>query len=301
MKLPISNRPRRIAMSGLAVVIFILIAISGYSFWLFHRPLPGSAHETLFDGITYIRDVRHDPRPLVIHVVTIDLDTPGLRFFVTPGDASGGRELRAQSTSQFLDRYHLQLAINGDFYRPWWSITIFDYYPHLGDPINVDGFASSEGSVYSTAAPRDHPTLYVSRDNRVSIGSPLGAVYNAVSGTPRLLEDGHLSIEVAKKSDGGALNPRTAVALDRNARTLLLFVIDGRQPNYSEGVSLYELADIILEYGGYNALNLDGGGSSTLVVKGLSGQPHILNSPMDNFIPGRERPVGNHLGVYLQR
>ncbi len=45
-------------------------------------------------------------------------------------------------------------------------------------------------------------------------------------------------------------------------------------------------------------MNLDGGGSSTMVVAGRDGQSRVLNSPIDNYIPGRERPVANHLGIF---
>jgi hypothetical protein len=44
---------------------------------------------------------------------------------------------------------------------------------------------------------------------------------------------------------------------------------------------------------------LDGGGSSTMVFEEDNGEPVILNSPIDNYIPGRERPVANHFGVYV--
>jgi len=47
-------------------------------------------------------------------------------------------------------------------------------------------------------------------------------------------------------------------------------------------------------------MSLDGGGSSTVVIEGKDGKPEILNSPIDIYIPGRERPVGNHLGIYVK-
>jgi exopolysaccharide biosynthesis protein len=82
----------------------------------------------------------------------------------------------------------------------------------------------------------------------------------------------------------------------------LLFVVDGRQPNYSEGMSLPELAQVMLDYGADTALNLDGGGSSTLVMEGNDGKPHVLNSPIHGRVPpGRERPVANHLGIFAKR
>ena len=85
--------------------------------------------------------------------------------------------------------------------------------------------------------------------------------------------------------------------MSRDERTLLIVVVDGRQPNYSDGVTLPELADMIIEYEGYNALNLDGGGSSTLVVEGTDGQPLQLGSAIHTRLPASERPVANHLGV----
>ena len=98
---------------------------------------------------------------------------------------------------------------------------------------------------------------------------------------------------------GDALHPRTAVAIDEQGQTLWLIVVDGRQPGYSEGIALVELAKGIQELGAYMALNLDGGGSTTLVVEDGASY-RILNRPINSRIPMRERPVGNHLGIYAQ-
>lgn len=77
-------------------------------------------------------------------------------------------------------------------------------------------------------------------------------------------------------------HPRTAVG--RTAKgELIWLVVDGRQP-HSQGATLPELAQLMLRYGAVDAINLDGGGSSTLVVRDL-----VLNSPSD----GSERPVAN--------
>jgi exopolysaccharide biosynthesis protein len=77
-----------------------------------------------------------------------------------------------------------------------------------------------------------------------------------------------------------------------------MVVVDGRQPGYSEGASLMELAELMLEKGAFYAMNLDGGGSSSMVTAGKNGNARLLNSPIDQHIPGRERAVGNHLGIY---
>jgi hypothetical protein len=300
-----SRRPcilRPVLIALLIGVAVIALALGGFLFWRDHRPLPANTRVKLFDGITYLRDVRQQLRPLIIHVVQIDLATPGLSFLVTPSDPVDGHEVRAQTVSQFLSQHDLQLAINGDFFWPWWYHTIFDYYPHVNDPTDVNGFAASQGQVYSKEGVDDpRPTLFLSQDNRAGIDQPIGAVYNALSGLPLIVENGRISDQIKPDEYYAGVHPRSAVGLDREKRTLLLFVIDGRQPGYSEGVTLPELAQIAIEYGAAEALNLDGGGSSTLVIEDSAGQPQILNSPIHASIPGIERPVGNHLGVWVKQ
>jgi hypothetical protein len=292
---------RLILFSLLIFVAVVALLVGGFFFWRDHRPQPPNTRAELFDGITYIRAVRQQPRPLVIHVVQIDLDTPGLSFLVTPSDPVDGHEVRAQTTSHFLVTHDLQLAINGDFFWPWWYYTLFDYYPHDNDPTDVNGFAASQGQTYSAEEADDpRPTLFLSQDNRAGIDQPIGAVYNAISGLPLIVEDGHISDQIKPDEYYAGVHPRSAVGLDRAKRMLLLFVVDGRQPNYSEGVTLPELAQIAIEYGADEAFNLDGGGSSTLVIEDQSGKPQVLNSPIHMSVPGTERPVGNHLGVWVR-
>ncbi len=80
--------------------------------------------------------------------------------------------------------------------------------------------------------------------------------------------------------------PRTAIGI-REDGSWLLVVVDGRQAN-SIGMTLEELAELMVKYGAKSAVNLDGGGSSEMVVKGS-----IINSPSD----GSERPVGSGIVV----
>jgi exopolysaccharide biosynthesis protein len=87
--------------------------------------------------------------------------------------------------------------------------------------------------------------------------------------------------------------------VDEEGKTLWLIVVDGRQRGYSEGVTLEELASIAVELRADRALNLDGGGSSTLVIAD-GGGTRMLNSPIHTRVPTRQRPVANHLGVYAQ-
>lgn len=72
-----------------------------------------------------------------------------------------------------------------------------------------------------------------------------------------------------------ARHPRTAVGVRPNG-TLLLVTVDGRQPRKSVGMTLRELTDLFLELGAESAMNLDGGGSTSMVIDG-----NTINSPSD--------------------
>jgi len=279
----------------LALILFALISSLSFAFyWFLATPQPKSIEKALFRGISYTRDVRNSPRPVIIHIVSVDLKEDGIKIFITPGYPKSDLPLSAQTTSKFLSKYNLQLAVNGDGFTPWHSYTILDYYPHTGDPVDVIGFAASKGNVYSNDTD-DEPTLYISLSNQARINTQIGKIYNAISGNEQIVKNG----KITTNSDTSP-QPRTAIALDRANRHLLIFVVDGRQPNYSEGVTLKELAQIIIDYGGYNAMNMDGGGSSTLVMESKIGLPHLLNRPINHHIPGNQRPVGNHIGIYAK-
>ena len=277
------------------VSVTILGGLFGLS-WLslVPRPQPKPVTQSLFEGVKYQREALGSPRSMVIHVVTVDLRAPGIRLLVTPGDPKAERSLKARTTSQFLNEFGVQLAINGDGFTPWYSNNLLDYYPHTGDSVEPIGFAASQGTVYSEES-EGQPVLYFSRTNQVRFGLPTGKIYNAISGNLMIVQDGRVLPDLE-----GQTEPRTAIGVDKRGKNLVLVVVDGRQPGYSEGATLEELASILVEHGAYIGMNLDGGGSSTLVMERGS-RPAVLNTPINNGIPGRERPVGNHLGIYAEQ
>lgn len=117
----------------------------------------------------------------------------------------------------------------------------------------------------------------------------------AIGGGPRLLRGGRVEITGREERflpdvlNGRA--PRTAVGITAEGEVLLV-VADGRRERESVGLTLQELAEWMLELGAVEAMNLDGGGSSTMVVDGM-----LLNKPSD----GKERPVASALLVYAPR
>jgi hypothetical protein len=281
---------------GIGLLVFILLLLGGIGLYLHGRPAPVPIRQTLHQGVEYQRIVRVVPRPVVIHVLKINMKTKGLRVFITPPDDSGGEQpLRARTTSQFLEEFDLDIAVNGDGFTPWWSHSPADYYPHAGDPVTPRGEAAHHGQVYGHEPDEPFPTLYISSKNGLSFDAP-NKTYDAISGETRIVMGGSAVDGLTDPE----VHPRTAVGYSKNGKTLFIVVVDGRQPFYSQGITLAELAALMIDLGAHDAMNLDGGGSSTLVIRGEDGKTHILNSPIDLYIPGRERPVANHLGIYFK-
>lgn len=111
-----------------------------------------------------------------------------------------------------------------------------------------------------------------------------------IGGYPVLLDGGvpRGDLGVAERpSFAAARHPRTAVGFDSAGNLLWLVVVDGRQAPRSAGMSLPELADLLLALGAEEALNLDGGGSSAMSLRG-----RIVNRPSD---ARGERTVANSL------
>jgi phosphodiester glycosidase len=123
----------------------------------------------------------------------------------------------------------------------------------------------------------------------------------AVGGRPVLLRDSvQVEFDPGEGQAGFAAtrHPRTAVGIARGGKRLLLVVVDGRQQRYSDGMSLPELASLLLALGARDAINLDGGGSTTLLYADpdSAGALRIANRPSDRE---GERPVGDALAIVL--
>ena len=87
--------------------------------------------------------------------------------------------------------------------------------------------------------------------------------------------------------------------MNQYGRWLYLIVVDGRET--SIGATFSEVADLMLSYGVHTGMALDGGGSSTLVIEGVDRLPRLLNTPVNENTPKRERAVANHLGISLKK
>lgn len=274
----------------------LLLLGSYYAVQAMRRPPRSNLTQPLYQGITYHRIVKNEPRRMMVHVMEVDVMAEGVELFVTPPDRSGERyNMLARKTTDFAEEFSAEIAVNASFFYTFTVGNPLTFYPKVGDPVAIAGSAIYNGEQYGN---RNGFKKLCFLEQEVMIrlsGCPLQRVQHAVSGNAVFLRDG------VPYDDGYEYNTRAygrvAAAIDDSGQTLWLILIDNKQWGYSNGASLVELADIALDLGATQAINLDGGGSSTM-VSAHSGRPRILNSPIHTGVLGRERPVGNHIGIH---
>ena len=116
-----------------------------------------------------------------------------------------------------------------------------------------------------------------------------------LAGGPLIVKDGAVNISMPDDTSfASSRQPRTAVAVDSTGKRVFLVTVDGRQSRYSNGASLQDLGSYLISKGASAAINLDGGGSTTMVVRQPGGySPLLVNRPSD----GAERKVSAILQV----
>lgn len=283
-----------------AALTLLGLALTAGALWLAYRVWLASGpraelRRELAPGIIYRRVARSQPRTIVAHVLSVDLQTPGLHMVVTPPDAEH-RCMPARTTSEFLQAHDLTVSVNAGFFFPFRAGTPWDYYPKRGDCVNVLGRWQAQGIAYGVRWKGSSISFTPNLQPQLGAGSEQTPW--TITGASVLVRDGHPQ-RPARDGLDPIPYPRNALCLHKDGRTLHSILIDGRQPGYSEGLTLNELAEFAAEQGCAYAIELDGGGSVTMVARGGDGAPSVLNRPIHTRIPGRERPVANHLGFWI--
>lgn len=281
-----------------------------------------------FEGVTHIARSVTSPRNLNIHVVVIELSAPGISFKLTP--PGGSRDTVRQTTLEFLNLQQAQVAINVHFFVPYPSAeTEVDvvglavslgnlYSPFEPQPV-AEGYVDQSYAILPFA-----PALNIDRSNRVTVVyrdpafpdnrrvlEPV-TLWNAFSGSALIVSNGMKSMPDYSGASGG-LNPtatygptnswyalrhaRAAIGVTADQRRLVLFTVD--QAGGSVGMAVGEVAELLInEFQVAAALNVDGGGSTTLAMQDpvtLTGR--VVNVPSDR---PSGRAVGSSLAVFAR-
>lgn len=281
---PFSNHSRpRIQYKTLAAFAWLLtgcLFLSSLS--CAAQPAASAVSTDHLSSIQYAFYLIEQPRPVRIHVLTIDLSENKVEpaAVIAPKAADESCSAVRTDPRKLADHPLLQAFVNANPWTPWGPTY----------PINVQilGLAASQGVVRCS---HRGVSVWTNRQGRVFIGEPNEAdVWEGVGGFEQILK----AAEVLAQPNG-SIHPRTAVGINQNGDRLYFAAADGRQPGFSEGMNLYELACFMKDIGCWDAANMDGGGSTVLGIVNSSGKIQILNNP-----PGPLRPLPVILAIRLK-
>ncbi len=234
---------------------------------------PASAGDTWTTPYTGVRHLyRTTSTPWRIHALEVNLCARGVSLRAT------GEDEKWRRTSSFGALVSAEAAVNGDFFS-------YETHDPTGLAIGAGEHWHADMSSSGEAAFGDDRALLECPGTNWS--TPAAWMRNAVGGRPLLVRDGE-ALTSFNRTDCSDRHPRTAVGLSRDRQTLYLAVVDGRS-GVSVGMNCRELATLMAGLGAWTAMNLDGGGSTTMWLRGAG----VLNAPSD----GTERTVSNHLAV----
>jgi exopolysaccharide biosynthesis protein len=274
-----------------------------------------------YRGITLIHRSETSPRPENMNIVEIDLTDPGIQFKLSPATPPSpntfGSETSVQQTLAYMNQQQAQMAVN---------ISYFDNPPQSNGGTNITGIAASEGNVFSAFDPApvlnyailpNAPAINIDIHNHATIAqrgatdtslmdssnNPVAA-YNTFSGSAQIITNGANSIPVGLPPRPGPGNvsfyndqitARTAAGLSQDGNTLFLFTVD--VAGGSQGMTINEMANFMIsQYGVYNALNLDGGGSTSLaLLDPFSNVGSLVNAQSNG---ASARAVGASLAIF---
>ncbi|MCM3701283.1 phosphodiester glycosidase family protein [Paenibacillus macerans] len=182
---------------------------------------------------------------------------------------------KGEKVSSMVQRTGAVAGVNGGgFADPNWK----------GNGFKPIGLVISQGKLYYNGLGSKTSTQVVGLDKQGKMVAgkytleelkELG-VQEAVTFQPRIIVNG--KGQIRNQKEGWGIAPRTAMG-QREDGAILFVVIDGRQPGYSIGASLYDVQQIMLEHGAVIAANLDGGSSTVLVKQG----GEIVNKPSSEY------------------
>jgi hypothetical protein len=251
-------------------------------------PVDRVATQTVAPGVTR-RIVQSAMGPWTINILYVDLDRCNTAEAVKGADSATGRYRTSDLLAALATHEKVIGGVNADFFN------LKDGSPTNLLVVNGRMLTPPNGQPVlafdSTGIP--HISTFAMRDGRLAPFHPR----NAVGGRPVVVSDSAIAAAVDTMGQVGfrARNPRTAAGIARAGRQLILVTVDGRDVR-NAGMTLRELGGLMLALGARDAINLDGGGSTTFVYADpdSAGRLRVGNHPSDK---GGERTVGDALAI----
>jgi len=243
------------------------------------------------EGIDYLHGKITAPR-LEYHALRINLFSSAIEIVVKGGAASDDESVTLSTkVSSFVRDNELIAGINASPF----DITS----SRERQPIKNIGIVVSDGKLLSPVN-KNFDAFVLYKDGSAAIVSQssiesIEDIKNAVGGFRQILKNGELTQRAVQNE---SRHPRSAVGISADGRFMYLLVIDGRRSG-SIGATEKETAVILQTLGSFDGINLDGGGSSALVLRYPDNTIKTVNRPIHNGIPGMERAVAGCIGILL--
>ena len=284
---------KRFVCSALFFFISILCAV---------EELDWSKAEKVQTGVDHLRIEEKHPRLMKISILRVDLTTPGLDFTATGRDENWGKEMpdwkggiirtKRQRTRDFMKECrdkgeNMIVAVNA---APWTRPFNHKYADPSGTNI-LNGEVISENKparpafvIYNDGTPAIVPQIFVEDYEKIKV---------AVSGFSIVAKNG---VSTFKDKN---LAPRTAYGISADKRYLYILGVDGRQSGWSMGMTCQEAGLWLMAAGASDAINMDGGGSTTLIY--WNEKDNDMVSLCRHNLAKYERVVGSNFGIILRK
>lgn len=262
---------QRIRYVILAVLVVVLVSPT-----IPTQAYPVSGYSRIYEGIEYATGYATSPRNMRAFATRISLQNPDVWIYASHDNGGAPYEVALQTTPSFLGDHGLKAGVNTCFYNAGLSpnTDILGLLVSNGTPVSPTDMGLESQMCFD----------YLKNASLVDRDSTPDGVYNGCGTGGRILSNGSFVGDVAD------LQPRTALGLSQDNKYLIMVVVDGRQPGWSDGANFYDLAQWLIDFGAYNGANFDGGGSTTLSIWGMG---LYVNRPCYGYA----RSVGANLGA----
>lgn len=245
---------------------------------------PASEHrEELYDGVTYLEQVFYDDKGLPYRTYALILDPEKVNFIT--GTANGGYDCALETANRQTTQQHMQAAvakgeniiagINTNFFN------IHSDYSPLGIVVKDGVEIAPASSSYDFFGITEDGEIIIDSGSRYHIYVNSGKKFvHAVSGSKIILDKGYITEQATIDN----VHPRSLVGITEDGK-IIIAAIDGRQTNHSNGATLARCALWMRSLGAVTALNLDGGGSTNLILRDPATNAYTTcNSPSDGTL-----------------
>jgi uncharacterized protein YigE (DUF2233 family) len=250
---------------------------------------------TIVTGVeaTEFAYISYEGFPTRVFIMEVDLNNPAISIVTSLPDAGTSFKMQ-RMTEQAIARDN-KMSTEGAGNKVWAGVNADFFNTTTGvprGPVHQGGVA-----LKTNFDSGERGVFYITTDKTASTATnaqypDIDNIQEAVGGSVQLVTENQLVVQ----TDTG-LEPRTAIGASEDGKTVYIMVTDGRYPTYSNGMRYEELGRFLQSLGAYNAINLDGGGSSTYFIRTtpeyIEDRFEIRNWPCDNG--GDERAVADGL------